>query len=369
MIVFLLAACTEAPPPEPAPEPLDASWIATVVREPARFTAALDATGGRDAWTAFHRNDWLAAHAAAPSVAGKRASAELAVFEGVLWATQSAALLALADGWHAHSPDSPEPRWLLASAQRVAELRQDGVTADRWRTAAAMSGVGVDASAAKPFVFDRPTPLGVDELRALSAAPLQDPALGSFWDPTRPLALQRAYAADAAPPPADLQDVLFGALPDAAVGDRPASDDVEACRVFTQALDARLDAWGVRLEAGATNDGRALLTQLQLVAVGRSRTLSNLAVDALDHARPACAAFYAEQALDRSASRTISPVNSPTLFAVLAAANVANGHVREALDALTALRVPFPEATGVIETVGDLAVQQGLDRSGISREN
>lgn len=369
MIFFLLAACTEAPPPEPAAEPLDASWIATVVREPARFTAALDDSGGRDAWTAFHRNDWLAAHASAGSVAGRRASAELAVFEGVLWTTQSAALLALADGWHAHSPDSPEPKWLLASAQRVAELRQDGVTADRWRTAAAMSGVGGDTSSAKPFAFDLPTPLGAGDLRALSAAPLEDPVLGSFWDPTRPLALQRAYAGDAAAGPGDLSDVLFGALPDAALGDRPTADDIEACRVFTQSLDARLDAWGVRLEAGATDDGRALLTQLQLVAVGRSRTLSSLAVDALDNGRPACAAFYAKQALDHASSRAISPINSPTLFAVLAAANVATGHVREALDALTALRAPFPEATGVIETVGDLAVQQGLDRSGISREN
>ncbi len=369
MIVFLLAACTPEPTAQPAPEALDASWIATVVREPAKFTSTLADNGGRDAWTALHRNDWLAVPGGVESVPARRASAELAVFEGLLWAAQSTALLTLADGWHAHSPDAPEPRWLLASAQRVAELRRDGVSADRWRTAAAMAGTATGTAGSKPFAFDLPPTTSVAELRALSARPLQDPSLGSFWDPTRPLALQRAYATGAAPRAADLPDTLFGAVPEAALGAAPASDDVEACRVYAQAIDAHLDAWGVRLEEGASNDGRALLTQLQLIAVGRSRTLSSLAVDALDHQRPACGLFYAEQALDHASSRAISPVNSPTLFAVLAAANVATGHVREALDALTALREPFPEAIGVIETVGDLAVQQGLDRSGISREN
>lgn len=370
MILLLLLACQEGGSPAAAPEPLDVSWITTVVRDPARFSLALDQNGGRDAWIAFHRNDWLNVRGATDgSVAERRAHAELAAFEGVLWVAGSEALLTLADGWKAHSPDTPMPKWLVASAQRVAELRKDAQAAERWRSAASSAGVGFDAASVKPFAIDLADGVTIDALRTLSGSPLDDPSLGSFWDPTRALALERAYVAGAGASGVGLPEDLFGTLPEAAMGGRPEVDDVEACRTFTQTMDARLDAWSVRLTDGATDDGRALLSDLRLVAVGRSRTLTSLAVDALRHNRGNCALFYAEQALDHAAAREISPVNSPTVFAVVAAANVRTGHVREALDALTTLRAIYPETIGVIETIGDLAVQQGLDRSGVSREN
>ncbi len=372
MIFFVLAACQQAPVVPPAAEPLDVSWIATVVREPSRFSSTLEQNGGRDAWIAFHKNDWLNVHGTvAGSVPERRSRAELAAFEGVLWVAESEALLTLADGWKAHSPDTPAPKWLLASAQRVAELNRDAPAADRWRAAAAAAGVGFDAESAKPFAVDQADGAAADVLRGLSGVPLEDELLGRFWDPTRPLALQRAYRSGAADEPAGvgLPADLFGTLPESVMGERPSTDDVEACRTFSQAMDARLDAFDARLAGGASADGRALLSDLRLVAVGRSRTLTSLALDALLNRRGNCALFYAEQALDHAASREVSPVNSPTVFALIAAANVRTGHVREALDALTALRATYPETIGVIETIGDLAVQQGLDRSGVSREN
>ena len=57
------------------------------------------------------------------------------------------------------------------------------------------------------------------------------------------------------------------------------------------------------------------------------------------------------------------------LFAVLATANLQTGHTREALDALQVLVGPWPEVTGLDELVGDLAVLEGIHRSGDSREN
>jgi len=62
-------------------------------------------------------------------------------------------------------------------------------------------------------------------------------------------------------------------------------------------------------------------------------------------------------------------LNPPTLFAVSAAANLRTGRTREALDALEVLVGAYPEIKGLDETVGDLAVLQGLDRAGDSREN
>lgn len=376
MIVFLmgvlLSGCRTEPPPPP--DPLDVSWIATVVREPERFATTLEGNGGREAWQAFHRSDWLNVHGTgadtAASVPEHRARAELAVLERLLSRAQGDALLTLADGWAKHTPDQPVPKWLIASAQRVAELRSDAPAADRWRAQAAAAWIIFDEANPNPFVIDRVADMDFESLRAGAGTIGENAVMGSFWDPTRPAALEQRYKQVASTAlGVGLPEDLFGPVVEAAMGSRPATDDVEACRAFTVSIDTRLDSWSARLNETASTDGRALLQDLQLVQVGRSRTLTSLAVDAVEHHRTACALFYAEQALDQASSRQISPVNTPTVFAVLAVANVETGHVREALDALSPLRAAFPESIGVIETIGDLAVQQGLERTGLSREN
>lgn len=376
MILFLTTilflGCRTAPPPPP--DPLDASWIATVAREPERFATTLEGNGGREAWQAFHRSDWLNVQGtlagSAVSVPEHRARAELALLERLLSRAQGDALLALAQGWAKHSPDQPVPKWLIACAQRVAELRSDAPAAERWRAQAVAAGIVFDETNPNPFVVDRMAEMDLDGVRVGAGTIGENAAMGSFWDPTLPAALEQRYTQVASPAlgvglPVD----LFGPIVEAALGTRPDTDDVEACRAFTVGIDTRLDAWSARLNETASPDGKALLQDLQLVQVGRSRTLTALAVDAVEHHRNSCAAFYAEQALDQASSRQISPVNTPTVFAVLAVANVETGHVREALDALSPLRGAFPESIGVIETIGDLAVQQGLERTGLSREN
>lgn len=358
--MLLLLGC--AAEPEPA-QPLDVSWVANVALQPARFASTLTDNGGRDAWIAFHRADWLAVPA--ESVPGKRAQAELERLETVLWWLNSDAVLTFAEGWRTRSPDTPMPAWLAPAAQRVAELRGNASAADRWRLQAATD--------ARPYAVDQPA-VGLVALRSSFATPLNDAVLGSFWDPTRPLALQRAYAVpDEGGLSVGLQQDLFGPITEAAMGAHPRNDVVEDCRAFVQAMDARLDPWAAALATKADADGKALLTDLDLVAVGRSRTLVELAFDALSHDRATCALYYAEQAVDHGSPRVITPVNTPTVFAVLAAANFKTGHVRESLDALTPLRPTatggYPEVLGVIELVGDVAVQQGLDRAGVSREH
>lgn len=336
-----MGLCSGCSSPAPS-QPLAGTWLATVAQDPATFTAVVDAAGDRDAWIALHQNNWLAIPTGS-SVPSQRADAALEQLDGILDRANTQAVLTLAKGWPSHSPDVPVPAWLAASARRVAERVTEP-----------------DAATREP-----------NELRAAYSTPQVDPILGSFWDPTRPLALKRAYAARARPAAAGLAGALFG--PVDISGAAPATDDIGACRTFGQAFNTTLDAGAAALATNAPAEGRALLHDLGLVEVARSRTLTRLAVNALEAKHPTCAVWYAEQALDHAAARRITPTNSPTVYAVIAAANIQLGHVREALDALNVLRPNgsegYPEALGVIEAVSDLAVQQGMDRHGASGEN
>ena len=344
--MIALAGCTASTPSTA----LDGTWIATVARDPATFTAVVDADGAREGWIALHQNNWLATGSGAPS---QRADAELTVLEDLLDRTNTQAVRTLAEGWPAHVPDVPVPAWLTASAARLSSVEP--------------------AAAPSPFVVDSPEVADPNALRAAYAIPTHDPTLGTFWDPTRPRALKRAYEARATPPVADLAGALFGPISIATGTSPPTTDDVGACRAFGQALNGVIDAGAEALAASAPPAGQALLRELGLVEVARSRTLTGLAVSALRAEHPTCAAWYAQQALDHTAPRSITPTNSPTVYAVIAAANLQLGHVREALDTLNVLRPKgadgYPEALGVIEAVSDLAVQQGMDRNGASGEN
>jgi hypothetical protein len=57
------------------------------------------------------------------------------------------------------------------------------------------------------------------------------------------------------------------------------------------------------------------------------------------------------------------------LQAILIEAQLRTGHTREALDCIQPLLAAYPAATGLNEVLGDLAILQGLDRYGDSKEN
>jgi hypothetical protein len=146
-------------------------------------------------------------------------------------------------------------------------------------------------------------------------------------------------------------------------------DDIQAARSRVRKLDAELDTWLSTQQQATTGEGLALLNDLQLVPVYRSRVLLAWAREALEQGHPRAALATAQLALDVENSRAVSPRNPPGLFAVLAWSQLATGHTREALDALQPLIAPFPEVLGLNETIGDLAIIEGLSRMGDSKEH
>lgn len=386
-LLLLLAACEGEGPESPATTPLAASWVTAVVADPTRFSAVVDPA--REGWVALHRNDWLAASAAG-GAAGTRAAVELTTLHRVLAGLSDDAWLALGEGWEKRGtlpkdslfprivtiaaldanrteaaarwgamPAPPEPAELADLALRHEALRRGEGDVDAFRRAAA-----------SPIATEAAETLAV----ASNGAPPSPSALvRTFYDPRvhRTLAATYEARAKAGPAPTDLGAQLFSADlgVDPGVVFPVAGDDAEACRDAVRQLDAKLDAWATQLGTTANDDGRALLDDLRLVAGTRSRLLVSKGVDALQASQPRCALAYAEMARDHEDPRAVGPLNSPTLFAVLATANLRTGHTREALDALEVLTAPFPETTALDETVGDLAVLQGIDRAGDSREN
>jgi hypothetical protein len=150
-------------------------------------------------------------------------------------------------------------------------------------------------------------------------------------------------------------------------GTLPSTDDATACRDTVRALDTRLDAWQQQL-SGVQGDGRALLSDLRLIDGFRARLLVDLAANVVED-RPACALALSSLAMDHEHGRQVGPVNSPMLYAVTASAWLRQGHVREAMDALQVLVPDYPEVVAVDETIGDLAVLDGMGRIGDSREH
>lgn len=401
LLPLVLAACTGGEESPAVPEGrLVSSWVAEVARDPASFTALVDTD--RPAWIALHRNDWKAA-LESTAVPGVRARAQLARFHGILAQTETLAARRLDEAWQANGGPPADSAWPLVA---YAAALQAG---DPTWTQAAQARV---PPAAQPVLAALGQPAGGPEhplvarkrqhaaviagaeplpglLDAL-ATPVVSERVGSatreFWDPWAHHTLAAWYTQlpSGTPPPApipgDLGDRLFSAtlLPGvldtstfAALGIPPVPpehDDAQACRESVRAFDAQLDAWALSATAGLPEDGRALLSDLRLVPVARARVLEALAVEALPTA-PNCALAYVLLAQDHADARAINPVNSPTLFAVLATAQLATGHTREALDALEPLASAFPEIHGLDETVGDLAILQGIHRTGDSREN
>ena len=366
-----------------SPPGLDGTWIAEIVREPARFTALVDGEA-REGWIALHRNDWLAA-AAAGGVPSKRALEELATFHTVLADLSDDAWLTLGRTWEARGTlptDSVFPRLVRLAATDAA----DDVLVKHWEAVPAapappalttreqlhakLLAADADIEALRPEIEalrgDAKVPLFTESAKSVER---------SFYDPIVHRTLASTYrrcaerlSAAATP----LEASLFSGGPFDALGvsfPTSAEDDAESCRTAVRALDAVMDPWKVQLGTTASEQGRELLHELRLVEGLRARILSAQAVAALEADRPRCALAYAEMALDHESPRALGPINAPTLYAVMASADLRTGHTREALDALQVLTTPFPETVALDETVGDLAVLLGIDRAGDSREN
>jgi hypothetical protein len=150
-------------------------------------------------------------------------------------------------------------------------------------------------------------------------------------------------------------------------GPVPKEESIEWARGRARTLSTQLDRWEkAELPKG---DGLQLIDELQIVRQYEGKVLLAWARGALDEGRPHEALTFAQMALDAEKSREITPVNGPGLYAVLAEADLRTGRTRESLDALEVLTTRFPEVEGLDETVGDLAILQGLDRQGDSKEN
>jgi hypothetical protein len=152
-------------------------------------------------------------------------------------------------------------------------------------------------------------------------------------------------------------------------GPRPKEENLEWARGRARGLRAQLEKWQKAELSGKTSDATQLLDELQLVPQYQSRVLLAWARAALDDDRPHEALVFAQIAVDVERSREITPINAPGIFAVMALADLRTGRTRESLDALQVLTSRFPEVEGLDETIGDLAILEGLDRQGDSKEN
>lgn len=418
-LLWLALGCDPGVAPAPGPGgqgPLDQGWIRLIVQEPARFTALVD-SAGREGWVLLHQGRLTQAHAAFPAGPARgRVALEQA------WLHQDLALLAaeawprLLAAWSAREPSVDQgPLPGLAAAARLAAGAAQELdalpAADRaWLAAvpAALQGTpppplqGPDADGCVSGAISMIAG-GTEALPDACApdAPLRIPAEGTFYDPLRYAATAAASRREAlSTSPADGADplalLLFGpwwssadldeaatlpaglgaapatdgptlaalALPDAGPDDQP-----QAARERVRALDRALDGWERELAQAAGPDGAALLGDLALVPQARGRILQSWARQALAQDRPHQATAYLMLAHDVEHARELGPRNPPSLFALAALAALRTGRTREALDHLDPLLAEHPEVRGLVETIGDLAVLEGMDRQGDSKEN
>lgn len=424
VLAVLLAGCTGEPAaspqnPEPAPRaPSELGWVTSMVREPARFEQLMSDTS-RDGWIALHGHDYLAAarafseseHPQAAVGAQRAWLAERTLHHDLQRLTSHAAHV-LFEGWTTRSTPPPAAATVHALALRCGGQPVPPRAVSDWD---ALSGQGrlspAVLSHAPPAFAERMAhhraALGGDPepLRRAATEPMlttQDGDLTRRWfDPCVHHSLAQA-AADAlgddpattlrgwADPaaslfapwldPADLTAQLSASPEDlgaastrieAALGlpaQPPSSDDADQERTQIRQLDARLNALRADLLDGASADAAALIEQIGLIDRLRTEVLVARARRDLRAERPKRALATLSLARDVT-TRTISPSNSPSLLALLAEANLRTGRAREALDALQVLTAERPEATGAREIVSDLAVLQGLDRRGDSKEH
>lgn len=150
--------------------------------------------------------------------------------------------------------------------------------------------------------------------------------------------------------------------------DVPDSSGLQAARDFVRVFDTSLDRWKSDLNGSASDDGTAILRDIDPLTRYRHGVLTARAREALAAGDAHGAMTYAHAAIDVS-RQAVGPANSASAYTVLAHTNLATGRVRESLDALQIVVEHRPEVVGLIEVLGDLAVLRGLDRNGDSKEN
>jgi len=344
------------------------SWVAEVVNRPERFTERVAAH--REGWVAFQRNDWPAARAAGGDPAA-RAGAELARFYAVLDRANDLAWSRLVTRWSARGL-APGLLQRLADASGPVPIDSPGLLGS--------DVPGADALGSRVALHQqvRAGQAPAAALVELATRPmLVEPVAetGQSREIEDPWMLETLAMAERAALAPATDDTLFSGRLDGSGGfpalPAPVNDalaDGDACRAKVRAIDAELDAWRTALAGGAGPDGRALLDDLRLVDSTRARALVDMAVAALEAQRPACALALGQLALDHESPRAIGPVNSPTLFAVVATAQLYTGRTREALDAIEPIRATYPAVAALDETVNTLVVLEGIDRRGDSRE-
>ncbi len=386
MLLALALACGSPSADSPAvdTDKLEAAgdWLTVVALRPQAF-AAITGPGLKDGWVAMADND----HAKAaslfvgddPVVRRSRARAELAV--SVLYAdldqSRQVAISRAQDAYSKREQEVPE------SVARLWSI------SDRCEDAGAITDVpeytqraGLHAAAA-----DSPQAL-VDALLEPYAV---DDSAGferKLWDPCGYATLHRVWAdraradgsADLGGSDEGLETTLFAPwltvddvlaytptpydVPDTA----GLSDEAQAAREHVRAFDEALNAHEAALLEVAGDDGRALLRDIGMRARLRQAWLVSRARFTLLADHPRQALTYAEMAVDVS-DRHVGSTNAPQAFSVLAHAQLVNGHTRESLGALRPIADAHPELVGLMEHVGDLAVLEGLDRTGDSKEN
>jgi hypothetical protein len=393
-VLLLWLACTPTAPPKAA-SPLDSAWLGQLMTQPQLFTQTVDSE--REAWVALHANSWRGAHRDSASPA-RRASDQHADL-----ASRVAGLEAM--GWERTlSAWTPLPAGsALPFFAGLSALESGGDHAKWWTMIDAEADPVVLQATQKMLEYPTlgtrlPDTLGnpllerIDQHLAARLGASEEWPSGMAWtepmsngetrrfpDPQLPWTL--SVVLDSTEKTTGMDALLFSDClstsvcgPDviAALGVDPAlgvSDNPNVVRSITQSLDEVLDTWAQDQRKNASPEALGLLAELQLVQKFRGQLLLSLADEALNQGHPKQAVVLVQSALDLNGPRTLGPVNSPTLFAVLAQAHLESGHTREALDALEVLARSYPEAVGADEILGDLAILEGLDRQGDSKEN
>lgn len=422
---LLLVACGGPQSPStdqdwPLPE---GAWVTAVTRDPEQFTQLMDSTG-RDGWIAFHAHHLDEAvesfDPATPAGLRSRSRAEfaLAVLHDDLARFTGYTAWSLFEAWEARgtAPDDPD-----ATAWRSLAAACYGGDAVGWQPGRATEAWDALATTEAPPTWINRAEVHAAALdgeptllRDLAREPLVVvPADGfsrTWYDPCVHRTLSDAWLAqvarDLGGEPADwtvigawadggLEGLLFSAwlTPDdlrrelqfathpgevgasapslAVLGvdwPRAETDDFQIAREQVRQLDSALDQWNRSLSRRANADGRELLHELGLTERLQSELLTARARIALRQGRTRTALAILELTRDVS-SPGVGPTNSPALLALMAEAQLRLGHTREALDTLQTLSEVYPEILGLQELVGDLAVLQGLDRQGDSKEN
>lgn len=401
LLTLALWGCSPSPPPvEPAPRaalPEDTAWVAAVTLSPTLFTELIGRTS-REGWIAAHAHRypeaWTHFHTANAPLAAGRVSLQMALTQGDLARLQAEGWSRLAASWAGRGALPP-------MAQQIASLAEACGHEDL--DAAALLALWTQQGATWPEVgaLHQHALEGAPEALAEAAqAPLAVERLDSYarhyYDPClhRTLALSWEARANTALGPdghraltgGDLTGSLFapwmsgedlaagltagtpvrhlGALPTVAQTGEPH----QVAREEVRALDDDLGRWRADLTRRASPDGVELLTQLALMERLRAERLTATGRAALDAGQPRRALSLLEAARD-AAEPSISPLNSPSLLALTAHAQLQLGLTREALDTLQPLREGWPETLGLIEVLNDLVVMESMNRQGDSKEN